>query len=143
MEPRIALAPGAADNGLCSMLATLIRQTLDEAPEKKAVVGRMSGRIAIVARDLDQAVTLIFDGRGVEVDRGIVGIPDITVRASSEWIMKMSLVELLPRLHLPDPRGAVVREVVEAARRGDVQTLLGPTSVPLLLRFTRLMSVAA
>jgi len=137
------LAPGASESGLCSMLATLIRQTLDEDTPKKAVVGRMVGRIAIVAPDLDQSMTLLFDGGGVEISSGIVGIPDITVRAPAEWIMKMSLVEMLPRLHLPDPRGTVTREVFEASRSGAIQVHAGPTSVPLLLRFTRLMSVAA
>jgi len=142
MEPHIALAPGASENGLCSMLATLIRQTLDEDASKKNVVARMAGRIAIVAPDMDQSITLLFDGGGIEIDEGIVGIPDVTVRAPAEWIMKMSLVETTPRLHLPDPRGAVTREVFEASRRGEITVYAGLTSVPLLLRFTRLMSVA-
>jgi hypothetical protein len=141
VEPSIVLAPGATGSALCSMLATLIRQTLDEDPSKKPVVARMSGRIAIVAPDLDQSLTLLFDGRRVELSAGIVGIPDITVRAPAEWIMKMSLIELTPRLRLPNPRGKIMREVFEASRDGRIQVHAGPTSVPLLLRFTRLMSV--
>jgi len=141
MEPSIILAPGASESGLCSMLATLIRQTLDEDASKKAVVARMVGRVSIVAPDLDQSLTLLFDGGRVELYAGIVGIPDITVRANAEWIMKMSLIETTKRWHLPDPRGKVAREVFEASRAGNVEVHAGPTSVPLLLRFTHLMSV--
>ncbi|NCQ61832.1 MAG: SCP2 sterol-binding domain-containing protein [Myxococcales bacterium] len=141
MEPSIVLAPGASESGLCSMLATLIRQTLDEDAIKKKVVGRMIGRIAIVAPDLDQSLTLLFEGGRVELYAGIVGIPDITVRANAEWIMKMSLIETTPRLHLPDPRGKVAREVFGASRAGEIEVHASPASVPLLLRFTHLMSV--
>lgn len=142
MEPSIVLMPGASESGLCSMLATLIRQTVDEDVSKKTVLSRMLGRVAIVAPDLDQSLTLLLDGGRVELYAGIVGIPDITVRANAEWIMKMSLIETTPRLHLPDPRGKVMREIFAASRGGEIELHTALASVPLLLRFTRLMSVA-
>lgn len=135
------MAPGASENGFASMLATLLRQNLDERPHKKATFARMRGRVAIVVDDIDCAVTLVFDRGRLTVYDGIYGIPDATVRTDWEMATKMSLVELEPRLGLPDPRGVVAREVAEASRSGalKVHGLLG--SLPLMLRLTKVMSV--
>ncbi len=141
-EPAISLAPGAENNGFASMLAQLVRQNLDERPNKKKTLGRMHGRVALVVTDLGMSVTLQFESGALTVHDGIVGIPDVTVRAESEWHTKMSLVELEPRLGLPDPRGDVAREVFEASRRGDVKVYGMLGSLGLMLRLTKLLSVA-
>ena len=141
-EPAIRLAPRAEENGFASMLAQLVRQNLDERPTKKQTMSRMHGRVALVVVDLNLSVTLEFDQGALTVHDGIVGIPDVTVRADSEWHTKMSLVELEPRFGLPDPRGEVAREVFDASRRGDVKVYGMLGSVGLMLRLTKLLSVA-
>ena len=90
MEPAIELAPGAEDHGFAPMLATLLRQNLDDHADKRATALRMRGRVAMVITDLGMSVTLEFVPYAVRVHAGIVGIPDVTVRAPSEYIMKMS-----------------------------------------------------
>lgn len=141
-EATIRLAPGAEDNGFASMLAQLVRQNLDERPTKKRTIASMHGRVALVVVDLGLSVTLEFDRGELTVHDGIVGIPDVTVRADSEWHTKMSLVELEPRFGLPDPRGEVAREVFDASRRGDVKVYGMLGSLGLMLRLTKLLSVA-
>ena len=141
-EPVIRLAPGAENNGFAGMLAQLVRQNLEERPEKKKTLARMTGRIALVVVDLGLSVTLELEAGELTVHDGIVGIPDVTVRADSEWHTKMSLVELEPRFGLPDPRGEVTREVLEASRRGDVKVYGMLGSLGLMLRLTKLLSVA-
>lgn len=141
VEPAIQLAPGAEDNGFAVMLAQLIRQNVDDRPEKKRALARMFGRVALVVSDLGLAVTLLFERGRLTIFDGIVGIPDVTVRAPSEWHTRMSLVELEPRLGLPDPRGAVAREVFEASRRGEVKVYGALSSPTLVLRLTQVMSV--
>jgi len=141
-EPTIRLAPGGEDNGFASMLAQLVRQNLDERPAKKRTLARMQGRVALVVVDLGLSVTLEFEQGELTVHDGIVGIPDVTVRADSEWHTKMSLVELEPRFGLPDPRGEVAREVFDASRRGDVKVYGMLGSLGLMLRLTKLLSVA-
>ncbi|MEM9070856.1 MAG: SCP2 sterol-binding domain-containing protein [Myxococcota bacterium] len=141
MEPSVHLSPGADNNGFAVMLAQLIRQNIDDRPEKKEAMGKMTGRVALVVEDLSLAVTLRFEEGRLTVHDGVVGIPDLTVRAPSEWHTRMSLVELEPRLGLPNPRGDVAREVFEASRRGDVKVYGMFTSLPLMLRLTQVMSV--
>lgn len=141
MEPLIELYPGAEDNGLASMLAQMLRQNLDDHADKKAAFGKLVGRVAIVATDLDMAVTLDFRGGALSIHDGIAGIPDVTVRAGYEQIMQMSLVELRGPLGLPDPKGEVAREVFSASVDGRIVVHGALAHLPLMARLTRVMSV--
>jgi hypothetical protein len=141
MEPCIELAPGAEDNGFAGMLAELVRQNLDDHPEKKPTFLRMRGRVAMVVEDLGLAVTLVFDGGRLTVHDAIHGIPDATIRTSSDYAMKMSLMELDARTGLPDLRGEVAREVFAASQSGAIRVFGLLTSLLLLARLTRVMSV--
>ena len=125
------------------MLATLLRQNIDERPEKKAAFTRMRGRVAIVLEDIGSAVTLSFTSGRLMIHDGITGIPDVTVRAPWEWVTKMSLVELEPRFGLPDMRQPVAKEVAEAQKNGTIRVHGWFASMPLMLRLTQVMSVAA
>jgi hypothetical protein len=141
MEPCIELAPSAEDNGFAAMLAQLVRQNLDDHPDKKATFLRMRGRVALVVDDLGLSVTLVFDGGRLTIHDAVHGIPDATIRATSDYVMKMSLVELDARTGLPDPRGEVAREIVAASREGAIRVFGLLTSLFLLARLTRVMSV--
>ena len=141
MEPFVTLAPGAERNGFAPMLAQLVRDNLSERPAKKATLLRMRGRVALVIEDLEMVVTLHFHDGGVTVYDDFHGIPDATVRTSSEWITKMSLIELEPRFGLPDPRGAVAREVAQASADGTIRVRGALGHLPLMLRLTKLLSV--
>lgn len=140
-RPVIELAPGADDNGFALMLADLLRQNMEDHPEKRADFERLLGRVAIVVEDAEVAVTLGFEAGRLRVFDGIVGIPDLTIRASSEEVTKMSLMELLPRFGLPDPRGENTRAILQASREGKIRMYGALMNLPLVLRLTRLMSV--
>ena len=142
-EASIGLAPGAADNGFAQMLATLLRQNIDERPEKKVSFVKMHGRVSIVLEDIGSAVTLQFESGRLTIHNGIAGIPDVTVRAPWEWVTKMSLVELEPRFGLPDMRKPVAKEVGEAQKNGTIKVHGWFASMPLMMRLTKVMSVAA
>src|SRR5580692_5486667 len=91
----IELAPGAEDNGLASMLADLVRQNLEAKPHKVADFEGCDGTVAIVAEDADVCLTLRFAPRGtLTIHDGIVGIPDITIRATSDMILALSNMPL-------------------------------------------------
>jgi hypothetical protein len=137
----ITLGRGAEHNGLASMVAGLIQQNLQDRPEKRADFARLRGRISIVAEDAGVAMTLEFAGNMLTVHDGIVGIPDVTVRAQSDDIVQMSLLELTRRFALPDLRGAATREIVKKSRSGRVRVFGALLHLPMLLRLTRLMSV--
>lgn len=140
-ESRIELAPGAEENGLAAMLSALILQNLKDKPAKRADFAKLRGRVAIVAEDAGVALTLVFEGNMLTVHDGIVGVPDVTVRANSDDIVQMSLVELTPLFGLPNLRGSAMRQVMQKSKRGEIRVFGALLHWPIVMRLTRLMSI--
>jgi hypothetical protein len=138
---RIDLTVGAENNGLANMVASLILQNLHDKPQKRGDFARMRGRVAIIAEDALVAMTLEFTGNMLTVHDGIVGVPNVTVRAQSDDIIQMSLVELTPRFALPDFRGAAMKQVMKKSQSGDIRVFGALENPALVLRLTRLLSV--
>jgi hypothetical protein len=143
----IDLAPGAEDNGLASMLADLVRQNLEAKPHKVPDFDALEGTVAIVAEDADVCLTLRFRRGRLTIHDGIVGIPDVAIRGTSDMIMAMSNMPLTKPfgLPLPDPRDkeqvALSQSVMAAMRAGELKmhgALLHPA---LVMRLTRIMSI--
>ncbi len=135
----IELAPGADDNGLALMLATLARQNLDDHPERERAMRRLRGRVAIIAEDADVALTLQFARGRLVLHHGIVGIPDLTIRGGFEQIGDMSRMESVGPL--PDPRGPVNRAMWAAIRDGRLKIWGLPRALGLLLGMGELLAV--
>jgi hypothetical protein len=141
----IEIAKSAEDNGLANMLATMMRQNLEDHPERELVLGGLEGSLAIFAEDAEVAITWVFERGGrATVHDGIVGIPDLTIRGGFEQIGDMSRMENMPgRLHhFPDPRGDVNRAMARAVREGKLRVWGLPRGLPLLLAFGELMQIA-
>jgi hypothetical protein len=138
---RIEITAGAENNGLAAMVSGLILQNLQEKPIKREDFARLRGRVAIVAEDAGVAMTLDFTGNMLTVHDGILGVPDVTVRARGDDIVQMSLLELTPLLSLPDFRGAATREIARKSWVGHVRVYGALLHIPLLLRLSRLLSV--
>lgn len=136
---RVELAPGAGDNDLATMMAMRMSQNIEDHPERLAVLGRLGGRVAMVAEDADLSMTMHFeDGRAVVHD-GIVGIPDVTVRGGYGHFEDLSRMET-GRFGLPNPRGEVNRSMLTAVRQGRLRVHGLPTGLPLLARLRRLLA---
>jgi hypothetical protein len=138
---RVDIDASAEQNGLAQMVAGLILQNLEEQPSKRDDFARLRGRIAIVAEDAGVAMTLAFEGNMVTVSDGIVGVPEVTVRARSEDIVQLSLLELIPRVGLPNPLGTAAREIFLKSKAGHVRVYGALLHIPMLLRLSRLLSV--
>lgn len=141
MKPIIELGPGAEDNGFALMLKDLIGQNLADHPEKVRDFERLAARIALVVEDAGVSVTLRFEAGRLTLHDGIVGIPDLTIRATTDDITQMSLMELLPRVRLPDPRGAVTKQVLKASREGRIRMYGALANIPSVIRLTRILSI--
>ncbi len=145
--PSIELAPGAEDNGLANMLADLVRQNLDAKPHKKNDFTALTGSVTIVADDAEVALTLRFDHGRLTIHDGIVGIPDVTIRGTSDTILALSNLPLTTPLAIPIPNPRdkeavqVVRSVVEAMRRGQFHIYGMAFHLPMLVHLTRVMSI--
>lgn len=141
VQPLIELTAEAENNGLAAMVAGLIEQNLADRPDKRVDFARLEGRVAIVAEDAGVALTLEFSRGRLVVHDGIAGVPDVSVRAASDDVVRLSLVELLPRLGLPDPRGPHTRQVFRQSQSGHIRVYGALAHLPLMLRLTRVMSV--
>lgn len=136
----IELAPGAGDNGLAIMMATMMSQNLEDHPERLAIFERLGGRVAIIAEDAGVAMTMHFAHGRVVVHDGIVGIPDLTVRGGFETIADLSRMEA-GRFGLPDPWGEVNRSMLAALREGRLRIHGLPAGLPLLARLGAVLAI--
>lgn len=141
----IELAPGAESSAFAAMLADLVRQNLESKAHKKKDFVALRGAVALVADDADVAVTLEFRGGSLVVHDGIKGIPDVTVRGSSDAIMSMSNVPLTRPLALPIPTDrmalGVMRGMLRAMAKAELRVYGMLGNLGLLSRLTRVMSV--
>jgi hypothetical protein len=142
----IALAPGAEDNGLAVMLSDLVRQNLEAKPHKRRDFDALDGVVAIIADDADVALTLCFDRGAMRAHSGVLGVPDLVIRGTSETILALSNMPLtkhgLPLPARADAEGReLVRSVFRALRDGSFRIDGILRSLPLLMRLGRVMSV--
>lgn len=136
----VELAPGAEDNGLAVMMATMMSQNLVDHPERRADFDRLVGRIAIVAEDAGVALTMELTGGRAILHDGIVGIPDLTIRGGAEVIADLSRMET-GRFGLPDPRGPVNQAMFAALRERRLRLYGLPAGLPLLVRMGKVLAI--
>lgn len=140
-RPQIELVGDAKNNGMATMITDLITQNLADHPDKRRDFAHLVGRVAIVAEDAGVALTLAFSFGALAVFDGIEGIPDVTVRASSDDVINMSLIELTEKSRLPDLKGEVTKAIIQSSRAGRIKVLGAIWNIPMLIHLTRVMSV--
>ncbi len=148
MTASVEVAEGSEGNAFAQMLADLVRQNLESKPHKCKdfhQLVRTQWTVALVADDADVAATLAFGGAGLVLYDGIRGVPDVTVRGSSDAIMGLSNVPLTRPFPLPIPTDRasldVLRDLARAARRGELRVHGMLWNFGSLGRLTRVMSV--
>lgn len=113
--PDIALSPDAEHSAFAAMMSELIRANLTDHPHKLRDFMAMHGRVALVAEDAEQTITLHFRGGQLRVHDGLFGIPDLVIRASSETLIDLSRLPNHPRFtFLPDFRSSVAQSIGRA-----------------------------
>ncbi len=120
------------------MIGGLIQGNLDAHPQRTALLSSPA-TYAIVAPDVDVAVSIRLSGGSVTVRNGVVGRPDIVITADSDALLGLSSVPL--RFGLPDATTKEGREVTRKLLKGELR-LKGLLLHPLkLARLNRLLSV--
>jgi hypothetical protein len=144
----VRITDDAEENGLVQMLAELLRQNLEARPVARARFAAMHGRIVLHARDAEVTLTLDFRGGTVILHDGALPEADATIEADADAIVTMSRLPLRTAWELPlfDPRSERDRDALAAwgtvLRSGQVHTVVHrPRALPLLLRFTSILSV--
>ena len=123
MAGRVKFEGGDPD-GLAAMLGAIIESNLTAHPEPEQLLLKPA-TYAIVAPDVDVAVSIGVSPEGVAVSNGVVGRPDVVITAESETLVGMTAVPLW--FGLPDVR---TREGRDVSRK----LLLGRLRVKGLLR---------
>jgi hypothetical protein len=140
--PEVSLAAGAENDAFAIVISELIRQNLADHPEKGDALGRMSGRVALVAEDAGTTITLRFRAGTLTVHSGLHGIPDLVVRGPGEALIDLSRLPNHPRLpFLPDLRSPVARSLVRALREGKLRIRGLPGQLGLLLKLGHILSI--
>jgi hypothetical protein len=138
----VELDPSAQDSGLGPLLADLMAQNLQRHPERRDLLARLRGDVAIRSTDAEVAVTLRFGDGRVRVLGGVNGRPDLTLATDSLSLLELTNAKL--RLGLPDPATASGRAVLAKLLSGTLKLggrglLLRPQLLPGL---TKLLNVA-
>lgn len=130
--------PDPEPNGLATMLGGLIEANLTAHPERATLLQKRA-TFAIVAPDVDVAISIRLYRGTVTVRNDVIGRPDLVIRANSEDLIGLSAVPL--RWGLPDLRTKEGREVNRKLMKGQLK-VKGLIAHPgKLARLNKLMSV--
>ena len=138
-EPVIILDEGAKDVGLAEMLFNLLRQNLEQKPQKLSSFEALDSNVVMVARDIDITITLDFKRGELKIYDGIVGDADLKIIADHDAILELSLINI--RMGLPNYFDKTGRNVLKKLLVGDLK-INGLLRHPLqLTHLTKIFSV--
>jgi hypothetical protein len=129
----------AEEIGLAVMLADLIRQNIEDKPEKAREFSKIKGRVLIEARDVEITVGLKFESGKLTVSKDLKEKPHIRIITDSGSILDLSQVKM--KFGLPfvfDETGLKVMKKL-ATRELVIKGML--LHIPLLIRVTRIVSI--
>ncbi len=138
-KPVIVLDEGAKEVGLAEMMFNLIRQNLEQKPQRLSSFKALNSNVVIVARDIDIVVTLAFKKVGLTIYHGIVGKPDLKIIADHDAILDLSLIKI--SMGLPNYFDRTGRDILRKLIFGNVK-IEGMLKHPLqLIHLTKIISV--
>jgi hypothetical protein len=124
-------------NGIASMIGGLVEGNLASHPERRTLL--RPALIGIVATDAEAALTLHLSPRRVTVANGLVGRPDVVVRADSATLAELSSVPL--QAGFPDARTPEGRVATGKLLRGEMKVRGLLRHPAMVSRLNRLLSV--
>ena len=135
----IILDDGAKDVGLAEMLFNLLRQNLEQKPEKVSSFKALDSNVVMVARDIDITLTLAFKRGELKIYDGVVGKPDLKIIADHDAILELSLINIC--MGLPNYFNKTGRNVFKKVLLGNLK-IEGLLRHPLqLTHLTKIFSV--
>ncbi len=138
-KPVIVLDEGARDMGLAEILYNLLRQNLEQNPQKLSSFQALHSNVVIVVRDIDITVTLAFRRGQLTIYNGVVGKADLKIIANHDVILDLSLSPIC--MGIPNYLDKTGRDILKRLLRGNIkiESLL---KHPLqLTHLTKLISV--
>jgi len=138
-KPVIVLDDEAKDVGLAEILYNLLRQNLEQKPQKVSNFEVLNSNVVIVARDIDITVTLVFRRGQLTIYNGIVGRADLKIIADHDAILDLSLINIC--MGLPNYLDGTGRNIMKKLLLGNLK-IEGMLKHPLqLIYLTKIFSV--
>jgi hypothetical protein len=133
-------ADGEAASPFAQMLGGLIEANVEGRPEKRTDFEALRARVGVFVTDIDEGVTLEFQGGHLLVHNGLQPGRDLTIRADADTVMQLSSVKI-GFARMPNYLDSTGRDVVAKMLRGrlKIDGLLG--NLTTLNQVTRLFSV--
>ncbi len=138
-KPLIVLDEGARDVGLAEIMFNLIRQNLEQKPQRLSSFKALHSNVVIIARDIDMTVTLAFKRGELTIYNGIVGKPDLKIIADHDAILGLTLINTC--MGLPDYFDQTGRGILKNLFFGNLK-IEGMLKHPLqLIHLSKIFSV--
>ena len=138
-KPVIVLDEEAKEVGLAEIMFNLIRQNLEQKPQRLSSFEALNSNVVIVARDIDITMTLAFKKGELTIYNGIVGKVDLKTIADHDAILGVSLVKICKGL--PNYFDRTGRDIVRKLLVGNLK-IEGMLKNPFqLIHLTKIFSV--
>jgi hypothetical protein len=136
----VEYAEGDAASPFAQMLGGLIEANVESRPEKRADFESLQARVGVFVTDIEEGVTLDFQGGRLLVHNGLLPGRELTIRADADTVMQLSNVSI-GFGRMPNYLDSTGRDVVGKLlrRRLRIEGLLG--NLTTLNQVTRLFSV--
>jgi hypothetical protein len=138
-QPVIILDEEAKAAGLAEMVFNLIRQNLEQRPQKLSSFKALHSNVVIVARDIDITITLAFSRGELTIYNGTVGKADLKIIADHDAILALSLIKIF--IGLPNYFDKTGRDILKKLLCGSLK-IEGLLKHPFqLVHLTKIFSV--
>jgi len=136
----VEYAEGPDATALGQMLGGLVEANVEGSTERRRDFDDLRARVGIFVTDIEEGVTLDFQGGHLVVRGGLEPGRDVTIRADSETVMQLSSVRI-GFAGMPNYLDSTGREVLARMLNGSlkIEGLFGNLTV--LNQVTRLFSV--
>lgn len=141
VKPLVEYVSGEDASAFAQMLGGLIEANVSSRAEKRKDFDTLKARVGIYVTDIEEGVTLDFQGGHLVVHDGLQGGRDLTIRADADTVMQLSNVRI-GFARMPNYFDATGRDVVAKMLSGRLRVdgILG--NLTTLNQVTRLFSVA-
>jgi len=139
-QPRLVEYASKEPSAFAEMLGGLIEANVLANPEQKKDFDALKARVGIWVTDIDEGVTLVFDGGRLAVYNGLEPERTITIRAEAETVMSLSNLKI-GVFGLPVYYDGVGRGVALKLLRGKLRIEGMLLNIATLNRVTRIFSV--
>jgi hypothetical protein len=121
------------------VIAELLESNLKQNPNKLRSFRKLYGKVGIELKDLEAAVTIVFEGGRARVEEGIADKADLVIRTDSDKVIGLNSITI--KFGLPYYFDEAGMTVLKQLKNGELK-IDGMLAHPVkLTRLTKIMSV--